>query len=163
MTLWHILILITENSSILTCIIYSFINGLYTLFWKILISVTVYIFLTDVFVCFFYVALPMSSSFSSSPLGFSATPMNKTPSLLDLGSSRSGTSTHGLQSIYNLFNVYIKLSAHKVTCVLMSTAQTLPPPYLWPATLLRAALLIGPSHRHHGSNTDSSLTAWTSK
>ncbi|XP_051579333.1 intersectin-2b isoform X2 [Myxocyprinus asiaticus] len=36
--------------------------------------------------------LPLSSSFSSSPLGFYATPINKTPSLLDVGSSSSNSS-----------------------------------------------------------------------
>lgn len=100
--------------------IYFFINGSYTLFWKLLKSVTGYIFLSDVFVCvFFSVALPLSSSFSSSPLGFSATPMNKTSSLLDLGSSRSGTSTHRSYSVHNT----ICTQSDLCTCVYSSNSS----------------------------------------
>uniref|UniRef100_A0AAY4AE42 Intersectin 2b n=1 Tax=Denticeps clupeoides TaxID=299321 RepID=A0AAY4AE42_9TELE len=44
--------------------------------------------------------LPLSNTFSSTPLGFSMTPVNQTPSLLDLGSSSStSSSTTSLASI----------------------------------------------------------------
>lgn len=78
-----------------------FINDLYALFRKLSKSVIGYIVSFRCVCLCFSVALPLSSSFSSSPLGFSATPMNKTSSLLDLGSSRSGTSTHRLYSVHN--------------------------------------------------------------
>lgn len=82
--------------------IYFFINGSYTLFWKLFKERhRLHFSFRCVCLCFFSVALPLSSSFSSSPLGFSTTPMNKTSSLLDLGSSRSGTSTHRSYSVHN--------------------------------------------------------------